>query len=89
MAKIGLPPFIVTLGTYYIFNSLGLVYSKAQTISKEALGGDDSLLLWTGKGISLGSMRITTGVLVALALYVVFAYILVEHGVGPARVRDR
>jgi fructose transport system permease protein len=76
VAKVGLPPFIVTLGTFYIFGSLGLVYSEAQTISKDALGGDNSLLLWTGKGISLGSMRITTGVLVALAMYVIFAYIL-------------
>eukprot|EP01041_Mallomonas_annulata_P030087 gene30087-52177_t len=76
VTKIGLPPFIVTLGTFYIFNSLGLVYSDAQTISKEALGGPDGLLLWTGKGISIGSMRITTGVLVALVMYVVFAYVL-------------
>jgi fructose transport system permease protein len=76
VAKVGLPPFIVTLGSFYIFGSLGLVWSKAQTISKEALGGEDSLLLWTGKGISFGSMRITTGVLVALAMYIVFAYIL-------------
>jgi fructose transport system permease protein len=82
VAKIGLPPFIVTLGTFYIFNSLGLVYSKAQTISKEALGGDDSLLLWTGKGISFGSMRITTGVLVALLMYFVFAYILSQTAWG-------
>ena len=76
VAKVGLPPFIVTLGTFYIFGSLGLVYSEAQTISKDALGGESSLLLWTGKGISLGSMRITMGVLVALAMYVIFAYIL-------------
>jgi fructose transport system permease protein len=82
VAKVGLPPFIVTLGTFYIFNSLGLVYSKAQTISKEALGGDDSLLLWTGKGISFGSMRITTGVLLALAMYIVFAYILSQTAWG-------
>ena len=39
VAKVGLPPFIVTLGSFYIFGSLGLVYSKAQTISKEQLGG--------------------------------------------------
>lgn len=76
ITKIGLPPFIATLGTFYIFNSLGLVYSEAQTMSKEALGGPDSFLLWTGKGISIGSMRITTGVLVALGLYIVFAYVL-------------
>ena len=82
VAKVGLPPFIVTLGTFYIFNSLGLVYSKAQTISKEALGGEDSLMLWTGRGISLGSMRITTGVLVALLMYIIFAYILSQTAWG-------
>lgn len=76
VTRIGLPPFIVTLGTFYIFNSLGLVYSDAQTISKDQLGGADGLLLWTGQGISIGSMRITTGVLVALAMYAVFAYVL-------------
>lgn len=76
ITKIGLPPFIATLGTFYIFISLGLVYSEAQTISKEALGGIDSLLLWTGRGISIGGMRITTGVLLALVLYGVFAYVL-------------
>jgi fructose transport system permease protein len=76
VTKLGLPPFIVTLGTFYIFNSLGLVYSKAQTYSKKDLGGLDGLLLWTGKGISIGAMRITTGVLVALAMYAIFAYVL-------------
>jgi fructose transport system permease protein len=76
VTKIGLPPFIVTLGTFYIFNSLGLVYSKAQTISKEALGGPNSLLLWTGKGITIGSMRITVGVVLAFVLYAVFTFVL-------------
>ena len=82
VTKVGLPPFIVTLGTFYIFNSLGLVYSKAQTISKEELGGEHSLLLWTGRQISLGSMRITTGVLLVLAMYIVFAFILANTAWG-------
>ncbi|MEZ5339980.1 MAG: ABC transporter permease [Acidimicrobiales bacterium] len=76
VTKIGLPPFIVTLGTFYIYNSLALVYSDAKTISKEAIGGTESLLLWTGKGLSIGSMRITVGVLVAIVLYAFFAYVL-------------
>ena len=76
VTKIGLPPFIVTLGTFYVFQSVGLVYSKARTISKAELGGENSLLLWTGRKISIGSMRITIGVLVVVAMYVVFAYIL-------------
>jgi fructose transport system permease protein len=82
VTKIGLPPFIVTLGTFYIFNSLGLVYSKAQTMSKEDLGGENSLLLWTGKQISLGAMKITTGVLLVLAMYIVFAFILANTAWG-------
>jgi fructose transport system permease protein len=76
VTKIGLPPFIVTLGTFYVFQSMGLVYSKARTISKTELGGENSFLLWTGKKISIGSMRITVGVVLVLVMYVVFAYIL-------------
>ena len=81
VTKIGLPPFIVTLGTFFIFNSTGLVYSDAQTISKEAIG-ENSLLLWTGDGISLGSMRITTGVLLVVGLYIVFNYVLMNTAWG-------
>jgi fructose transport system permease protein len=81
VTKLRLPPFIVTLGTFYIFNSVGLVYSNAQTISKEAIGAD-SVLLWTGNGISIGSMRITTGVIVAIVLYGLFAYILANTAWG-------
>lgn len=73
---IKLPPFIVTLGTFYIYNSMGLVYSKAETIRGDAMGGEDSLLLWTGKGLSLGAFKITTGVVLALALYLLFAFVL-------------
>jgi fructose transport system permease protein len=76
VTKIGLPPFIVTLGTFYIYNSMGLVFSKAETISADAMGGDNSFLLWTGRGISIGEFRITTGVLLALALYLIFAFVL-------------
>lgn len=82
VTRIGLPPFIVTLGTFYIFNSLGLIYSKAQTLSKEDLGGERSLLLWTGRQISIGSMRITTGVFLVLGMYVVFAFILANTAWG-------
>jgi fructose transport system permease protein len=82
VTKIGLPPFIVTLGTFYIFNSIGLVYSKAQTLSKEDLGGENSLLLWTGRQISFGAMKITTGVLMVLAMYIVFNFILANTAWG-------
>ena len=82
VTKIGLPPFIVTLGTFYIFNSVGLIYSKAQTLPKESLGGRKGLLLWTGRQISIGSMRITTGVFLVLAMYIAFAFILANTAWG-------
>jgi fructose transport system permease protein len=82
VTKIGLPPFIVTLGTFYIFNSVGLIYSKAQTLPKEALGGRNGLLLWTGRQISIGSMRITTGVFLVLGMYIAFAFILANTAWG-------
>jgi fructose transport system permease protein len=73
VTRLRLPPFIVTLGTLNIFIALTLLYSSGQAIQ-----GPDipAILLWTGQDISLGSFRITTGVVMMLALYVVFTYIL-------------
>jgi fructose transport system permease protein len=86
ITKLGLPPFIATLGTFYMFQSLGLLYSQAKTISGVDLGDVrettqyDGLLLWTGKTITFGSrqggLTITVGVVMMLLLYVVFAYVL-------------
>lgn len=88
VTKIGLPPFIVTLGTFYIYNSIGLVYSKAETLPKEALGDDpvtqqpEGLLLWTGRTIQIGDLRPTYGVIVAIVLYLAFGYILAKTAWG-------
>jgi fructose transport system permease protein len=83
VTRFGLPPFIVTLGTFYVYQSIGNVYSKGQTTPKELLGDNtetrdvaEGVLLWLGRGLEIGSMRITVGVLVAIGLYGVFAYIL-------------
>lgn len=83
VTRFGLPPFIVTLGTFYVYQSLGNVYSKAQTTPKELLGDNadtrdvaEGLLLFLGRGVSVGSFRVTIGVFLALLMYVVFAYIL-------------
>jgi len=82
VARLRLPPFIVTLGTYYIFNSLALVYSRAQTLPKDKLGGEHGVLLWTGRQISFGSMRITTGVLLVVVLYAVFTFSMTQTAWG-------
>lgn len=83
VTRLNLPPFIVTLGTFYIFQSLGLVYSRAQTTSSADLGagpkdkpGVGSLLLWPGRQIKIGEFTITYNVILVVLLYLGFAYVL-------------
>jgi len=73
VTRVKLPPFIVTLATLNIFTSWALLYSKGKTISGSKMPG---LLTWTGKTFSVGSFRITTGVVMMVALYIVMSYAL-------------
>jgi fructose transport system permease protein len=82
VTKVALPSFIVTLGTFYIYQSLGNVYGKAQTIDSKDLGGPRGLLMFMSREIKLGSFTINTGVVFTLLLYVIFAYILAKTAWG-------
>jgi fructose transport system permease protein len=73
VTRLRLPPFIVTLGTLNIFTALTLLYSGGQTIQSKDI---PDILLWTGQDISIGSFRITTGVLLMLAMYAFFMFVL-------------
>jgi fructose transport system permease protein len=73
VTRLRLPPFIVTLGTLNIFTALTLLYSGGQTIQSKDI---PDILLWTGQDISIGSFRITTGVLLMLAMYAFFMFAL-------------
>ncbi len=73
VTRVKLPPFIVTLGTLGVFTAVGLLYAGGATISESQLS---PLLLWTGKTLSLGSLKITNGVVLTLMLYAVFSFIL-------------
>jgi fructose transport system permease protein len=73
VTRLRLPPFIVTLGTLNIFFALNLYYSESATVRGVDM---PSLLLWTGKTISLGDTKITYGSILMLALFLVFAWIL-------------
>jgi fructose transport system permease protein len=68
-----LPPFIVTLGTLGVFTSATLIYATGREVRNNEL---DPLLLQLGDGFKIGSFQVTYGVLVMLALYALFAYIL-------------
>ncbi len=72
VARIKLPPFIVTLGTLSIFTAVTLIYAQGQTVAVPP--GD--FLLWSGKTVSIGSLHLTTGVLLMIALYIVIGFAL-------------
>jgi fructose transport system permease protein len=73
IARLKLPPFIVTLGALSIFTAIGLIYSQDQAIDGASL---PALLTWTGTTIDVGPFRITTGVIVMLLLYLAFGFVL-------------
>lgn len=73
VTRLKLPPFIVTLGTLNIFIALTLLYSNGATVRGAEMPG---ILTATGLPIAIGDVRITVGVLVMLALYIVVAFIL-------------
>ena len=73
VTRLRLPPFIVTLGTLNIFIALTLLYSNGATIRGAEMPG---ILTATGLPIAIGDVRITVGVLVMLALYIVVAFVL-------------
>jgi fructose transport system permease protein len=72
VTRIKLPPFIVTLGTLSIFTAITLIYAKGQTVALSP----GSFLLWSANDVSIGSLHLTTGVLLMVALYVVVGFAL-------------
>ena len=73
VTRLKLPPFIVTLGTLNVFIALTLLYSNGATVRGAEM---PAILTATGLPLAIGDVRITVGVLVMLALYVVVAFAL-------------
>jgi fructose transport system permease protein len=79
VTRLKLPPFIVTLGTLNIFVALTLMYSGGQTVTGAQL---PPLLSWTGVTIDIAGVRITAGVFIMLALYLLVGYALLRTAWG-------
>lgn len=79
VTRLKLPPFIVTLGTLNVFVALTLLYSGGRTVTGAQL---PELLTWTGATIDLLGVRVTTGVFIMLALYLVIGYALLRTAWG-------
>lgn len=86
-----LPPFIVTLGTWSIFESINFLYSKNQTIRQQDLEAIAPILQFTGQSIrltdyipldALRGATITVGTLLMILIAIVVAYILGRTAFG-------
>ncbi len=76
VTKMRLPPFIVTLGTLSIFESLKLWYSQSESIRNVDIEAKAQGLLWFGKGFNLGGASISYGGITLILLAAVLWYVL-------------
>jgi fructose transport system permease protein len=79
VTRIGLPPFIVTLGTLSVFTAVGLLYSKGQSVQQVNL---PTLMNWTGETFTVGRFHITVGVVLVAVLYLVVGFALANTAWG-------
>jgi fructose transport system permease protein len=71
-----LPPFIVTLGTLSIFESLKLWYSKSESVRNVDIEANAPSLLFFGKGFNISGASISYGGITLILLAAVLWYVL-------------
>lgn len=76
VAKVKLPPFIVTLGTWYIVMSTNFIYSANETIRETDVAANAPLLHFFGNSFKIGSAVFTIGVVTMVILVLILWYAL-------------
>jgi fructose transport system permease protein len=71
-----LPPFIVTLGTLSIFESLKLWYSKSESVRNVDIEANAPSLLFFGKGFNISGASISYGGITLILLAALLWYVL-------------
>ncbi len=82
VAKVKLPPFIVTLGMWQIVLAANFLYSGNETIRSQDVAAEAPLLQIFGGSIRFGGAVITYGVIVLIVLVLVLNYILTQTAWG-------
>lgn len=82
VARVKLPPFIVTLGTLSIFSALTLWYSKSESIRNVDIVEKAPALLWFGQGINVGGASISYGGITLILLAAVLWFVLNQTAWG-------
>ena len=76
VTKARIPPFIVTLGTLYVFNSLKLWYTGSESIRNVDLVASAPGLLWFGNGFEIGGAKFIYGSIALIVLAMAAWYML-------------
>lgn len=76
IARVKLPPFIVTLGIWQIALATNFLYSGNETIRAQEIESQAPLLQFFGRSFSFGGAVFTYGVIFFIVLVVFLAYVL-------------
>jgi fructose transport system permease protein len=76
IARIKLPPFIVTLGTWQIALASNFLYSGNETIRAQEIETQAPLLQFFGQSFTVGGAVFTYGVIFFIILVLLLAYVL-------------
>ena len=76
VARMKLPPFIVTLGTWQIYSAANFIYSANETIRSQDIEEKAPLLQLFGRNIHIGGAILTFGVMAMVLLVCLLWYIL-------------
>lgn len=76
VARIKLPPFIVTLGMWQIVLATNFLYSRNETIRSQDIEAQAPILQFFGQSLRAGGAVLTYGVIVMVLLVLVLNYVL-------------
>ena len=76
VARVKLPPFIVTLGTWSVFLAINFIYSANETIRAQDVEAGAPFLGFFGHSFRLGGAVFTYGAVFMVLLVALFLYIL-------------
>lgn len=82
IAKVKLPPFIVTLGMWQIVLATNYLYSANETIRSQDIAKHAPLLQFFGEKIKIGSAVFTYGVIFLVLLVILLSYVLRHTAYG-------
>lgn len=82
VARVKLPPFIVTLGMWQIVLAANFLYSRNETIRSQDISAEAPILQMFGASIRFGGAVLTFGVIVMVVLVLVINYVLTHTAWG-------